>query len=409
MNHGGGDAMKRILFLAALVVFIGAAAEAHQPKHRPVGASFGVFYSSLGHHGEWIEVGTHVYAWRPYGVVVGWRPYTVGRWVWTSDGWYWVSDEPWGWATYHYGRWYYDDFYGWLWIPGYEWAPAWVEWRYGGPVIGWAPLPPYAVFRVSVGIYWTKHWVTPHHYWTFVDCRYVSHPKLHRYVYRPEYNTRYIGRTRSEGSIRYDSGRIVNRGPAPEYIERTGRTRVERAEIMRTTDRTEERVVRESGRSRVEVFTPDLSNDGREARPDRVRRGERETSLDLRVLEDRQPVERREEVRDRSVRGNERREDDQTIRRNDESRGRGNESRPSEGVTRERRPEGRQEQSVPERRRNDQQPATREQETRRAPESIDRSKRDEQRQESRPKIQREEQKRESATRGTTERGGKRER
>jgi uncharacterized protein YraI len=34
------------------------------------------------------------------------RPYTVGRWVFTDRyGWMWASSEPFGWATYHYGRW----------------------------------------------------------------------------------------------------------------------------------------------------------------------------------------------------------------------------------------------------------------------------------------------------------------
>ena len=31
---------------------------------------------------------------------------------------------------------------GWVWVPGYTWAPAWVSWRYGDGYAGWAPLPP---------------------------------------------------------------------------------------------------------------------------------------------------------------------------------------------------------------------------------------------------------------------------
>jgi len=50
--------------------------------------------------------------------------------------------EPWGWATYHYGRWVNLDGTGWCWVPGYTWAPAWVSWRYGDGYCGWAPLPP---------------------------------------------------------------------------------------------------------------------------------------------------------------------------------------------------------------------------------------------------------------------------
>ena len=57
-------------------------------------------------------------------------------------GWYWDSREPYGWATYHYGRWALTADYGWVWVPGAEWGPAWVDWRYGGGYAGWAPMPP---------------------------------------------------------------------------------------------------------------------------------------------------------------------------------------------------------------------------------------------------------------------------
>src|SRR5437867_6434237 len=119
-----GVAMKRALVVVGLLLLGLSGSFAN-----PVGVSFGVFYSSLSPYGEWIQCDAGVYAWRPIGVAVGWRPYYTGRWCWTDDGWYWGSDEPWAWAAYHYGRWYYDDFYGWVWIPGYDWAPAWVEWR----------------------------------------------------------------------------------------------------------------------------------------------------------------------------------------------------------------------------------------------------------------------------------------
>jgi Family of unknown function (DUF6600) len=100
------------------------------------------FYVPLEAHGAWIEVGTYGRCWRPAGVVVGWRPYCDGHWEWTDCGWYWVSDEPWAWACYHYGYWVYDPVYAWIWVPDIEWAPAWVEWRVGGGYIGWAPLGP---------------------------------------------------------------------------------------------------------------------------------------------------------------------------------------------------------------------------------------------------------------------------
>jgi hypothetical protein len=100
------------------------------------------FEAPLAPHGAWIEVGSYGRCWRPAGVAVDWRPYCYGHWVWTDCGWYWASDEPWAWACYHYGWWVYDPVAAWVWVPGIEWAPAWVSWRVGGGFIGWAPFAP---------------------------------------------------------------------------------------------------------------------------------------------------------------------------------------------------------------------------------------------------------------------------
>lgn len=88
-------------------------------------------------HARWGEV------WVPSRVAQDWRPYKLGRWRYTDDwGWYWASDEDFGWIVYHYGRWVYDDDVGWCWVPGNVWGPAWVKWRRGAEYVGWAPLPP---------------------------------------------------------------------------------------------------------------------------------------------------------------------------------------------------------------------------------------------------------------------------
>jgi hypothetical protein len=100
------------------------------------------FHAPLTPHGAWVEVGSYGRCWRPAHVAVDWRPYCDGHWEWTDCGWYWVSDEPWAWACYHYGTWVYDSPHGWIWVPGIEWAPAWVSWRIGGGYCGWAPLAP---------------------------------------------------------------------------------------------------------------------------------------------------------------------------------------------------------------------------------------------------------------------------
>lgn len=298
----------RIIVAVVLSVFVWQAitappAEAHPRWGGSVGVSFGVFYDELSPHGEWIAIGGGVYGWRPAGVYTDWRPYTVGRWCWTNYGWYWLSDEPWGWAVFHYGRWYYDDYYGWIWIPGYDWAPAWVEWRYSPDYIGWAPLGPYAVFNISWGVHYRTRWYTPVHWWSFVPCKYVAHPNVHRYVYRTENNTRFIGVTRSGGSVRYEGGRIVSRGPEREYVERRGNVRIEQVRVREVDDRPVERIAHDGSREEIQVYRPRIekrADEGEQlSRPPRVRdEGGRSLGLDTRKIDLRARELEREEGRD---------------------------------------------------------------------------------------------------------------
>jgi hypothetical protein len=140
--------------------------------------SFDTFQEGLSPYGEWVTVPGYGRAWRPAHVAAGWRPYYYGRWEWTDEGWLWVSDEPWGWATYHYGRWTYDGYAGWVWVPGYQWAPAWVTWRYSPDYIGWAPLGPgFSVYVTSYPINYA--------WWSFVPCT--------RFVGVPVYTVAYTG------------------------------------------------------------------------------------------------------------------------------------------------------------------------------------------------------------------------
>lgn len=115
------------------------------------GVSFQTFYDQLGDQGTWVQTDDYGYVFQPNVSDPDWAPYTAGHWVYTDDGWTWVSDEPWGWATCHYGRWANIDGMGWVWVPGYRWAPAWVSWRYGGGYCGWAPLPPETFVGVEFG------------------------------------------------------------------------------------------------------------------------------------------------------------------------------------------------------------------------------------------------------------------
>ncbi len=107
------------------------------------------FRQALDPYGSWVDDPTYGTVWTPSQSVVGddFAPYVSGgHWAYDdAQNWVWVSDYDWGWAPFHYGRWAYLGS-RWGWIPGREYAGAWVSWRtgYGGydGYLGWAPLPP---------------------------------------------------------------------------------------------------------------------------------------------------------------------------------------------------------------------------------------------------------------------------
>lgn len=102
-----------------------------------------MFFDALQDYGDWVLIEPLGFVFRPRPGFANWRPYTDGFWS-PSDawGWVWISAEPFGWATYHYGSWFYDRYQGWVWAPGLDWGPAWVNWQTAGDYAGWAPLPP---------------------------------------------------------------------------------------------------------------------------------------------------------------------------------------------------------------------------------------------------------------------------
>jgi hypothetical protein len=107
------------------------------------------FRATLDPYGSWVDDPNYGTVWTPSQSVVGdnFSPYvTAGQWTYDDyDNWVWVSDYDWGWAPFHYGRWAYLG-NRWGWIPGRQYAGAWVTWRQGyGPYagyLGWAPIPP---------------------------------------------------------------------------------------------------------------------------------------------------------------------------------------------------------------------------------------------------------------------------
>lgn len=225
--------MKRIIIIAVLVVGIFSMAEAKPDKHR---IAYGIFYTHLAPHGVWMEFSDGLIVWRPTIIRKAWAPYSIGRWIWTEYGWYWDSYEPFGYITYHYGRWFYDDFYGWIWIPDYDWAPAWVEWRYDDYYVGWAPLPPYAVFSINIGIHFTFNYVTPYHHWHFVQYNYMCDPYVYKYYVSPKYKYRIYSNTRYRNDYSYVNGTVVNRGIDVEQVRFRSGQEIRQRNIQQVSD-----------------------------------------------------------------------------------------------------------------------------------------------------------------------------
>jgi len=248
-------------------------------------AAVNMFYADLAPYGEWIELDPGVYAWHPSIVDLMWRPYTRGHWVWSEYGWFWISAEPFGWATYHYGRWYMDNSYGWIWIPDTIWGPAWVEWRCNDEYIGWAPLPPYARFHVTVGIRFTKRWNAPPAYWSFVSYnQFASDRPYHSYI--PESNARrFISTTRRTGRYQIDQNRVVNQGVERSFIEHRTSNRIESASITETRDRGVERITRNGTQDRVEVYKPKPEEFTTVRAHIQARKATTKTSLDIDRIE----------------------------------------------------------------------------------------------------------------------------
>ena len=179
-----------------------------------VAVSYQTFYDNLAPYGQWVNDPQYGNVWVP-NEGGDFRPYgSRGHWVMTDYGNTWVSEDPWGWACYHYGRWTYDPYYGWVWIPGYEWAPAWVTWRYGGGYCGWAPLGP----NIAIGASYN----CPDSWWIFVGPEYMYSPDCYHHWRGPDYNTTYIHQTTIIRNYYMDNNTHVryNYGPHRDVIER---------------------------------------------------------------------------------------------------------------------------------------------------------------------------------------------
>jgi hypothetical protein len=209
-----------------------------------ISISFQVFYDELSPYGNWVFTPEYGYAWLP-NVEPGFFPYaTDGYWVFTNDGWTWVSFYTWGWAPFHYGRWFVDNMYGPMWVPGYDWGPAWVIWGRSGDCYGWAPMAPGVTFDMVYG----RHYHVPNNYWRFVRERDFGRRNIYNYYIDNSTHTTIVNNYTVINNVREDRSGQVRYGAGPD-----------RREVERNTGRTFSPVaIKESTKPRQEMSNNEL-------------------------------------------------------------------------------------------------------------------------------------------------------
>lgn len=234
----------------------------------------------LSSYGDWVYLPPYDTVWLP-DVVMGWQPFYYGHWIWTIDGWAWVSYEPYGWLVYHYGFWGFRPDIGWFWVPGDIWYPATVEWYTFGDYAAWAPLPP-------PGIAWVDPW-DPYDIdiWVVVDIDDFTSENIGRYrVERPIYQDRIDRRIVSEraperseieGAMRRTLP-AVELGEQPNYMRRRDVREPEAAD-ERNEKELKRMVLPKVEKRRVEKHAPRVEKEVLKPRKEE-RKTERESSGD---------------------------------------------------------------------------------------------------------------------------------
>ena len=215
----------------------------------------GYFYDDLAQYGDWVERPRYGWVWQPRVERSSWRPYEDGHWAWTDEGWTWISEEPYGWATYHYGRWYDDPDYGWEWVPGDEYAPAWVSWQESDDYVGWAPLPPSVDFRPGINL---SVRLAPEALRLRADPAVPGAAHLLFVVPRARYGEFY-SRTRNVTRYNRVNNRIYNQGVSIDRIQRVTGRQVTRYRVADLSPDQRHRGARIE-RNQVTIFRPQVRN-----------------------------------------------------------------------------------------------------------------------------------------------------
>lgn len=211
--------IKSAIMLGLLLLFAGTTQKAMAQGED---VSLQSFYDELSPYGTWIQDPQYGYVWRPDVDQEEFRPYySNGRWAMTEYGNTWVSDYDWGWAPFHYGRWIYNRYNQWVWLPDTVWGPAWVSWRSGGGYYGWAPLGPSISIGINIG---RGGYRVPDMCWNFIPYNNIYYSNYPRYY--SSRNRVYIQNTVIINNTYVRNNRTYYTGPRVDDIRRNTNQRV---------------------------------------------------------------------------------------------------------------------------------------------------------------------------------------
>jgi hypothetical protein len=235
-NQGVSQSVIKALLAGGAAPIPAAAPEPAVPAPAPAVAvvptatvpavSLDGFQAQLAPYGTWIQVPGYGLCWQPAVAVtdLSWRPYfNQGHWIYADTGWSWQSDYSWGAIVFHYGRWSRFNAH-WVWLPGYDRAPAWVCWREADGYCGWAPLPPSATYKAGLGLFFDGHLALDVDFglgrdvFTFVAYDHFWDHDLHPYLLPHDRLEVVFRGSKMANGYRMDHGRFVIEGLGRDHI-----------------------------------------------------------------------------------------------------------------------------------------------------------------------------------------------
>lgn len=207
-------------------------------------------FPELAEWGDVIMIGGVEY-WKPYLVRdafhSSWEPYANGYLYDDEvDGLVWVSQDPWGFITEHYGYWRHHERYGFVWRPLYPiaWRPyvATIFYDGSGAIHSWCPFSS-EVWDLGLYVddygfddyYWAPFWAladTPDFYpWFVSHCGGYPVPVT---IYEPETYSRDQPEQCYRRQRDYRQRREVERGRGLEVVDRLPAQRAEPPQAPRT-------------------------------------------------------------------------------------------------------------------------------------------------------------------------------